>query len=100
MSSSIRLNVQVIDAVLATDMKQHFSLVSLFNTKFSAPSPSAAEGSSFSRSRAGTAAAGGGEAAAGGNIRKSAAGMSPGLDLVKMDDEMRSLVMQVRRERR
>ena len=34
---------QVIEAVLATDMKQHFSLVSLFNTKFSVPK--VAEGS-------------------------------------------------------
>ena len=33
----ISFRKQVIEAVLATDMKQHFSLVSLFNTKFLAP---------------------------------------------------------------
>ncbi len=45
---------QVIEAVLATDMKQHFSLVSLFNTKFLTPVAShTLSGMSRGRSMAG-----------------------------------------------
>ena len=78
---------QVIEAVLATDMKQHFSLVSLFNTKFSAPAPVSGEGSR-SRSFVG--------AGVGSVAGKSVLGGNAGLDRVKMDDELRSLVMQAR----
>lgn len=36
-----RFRKQVIEMVLATDMKQHFTQLSLFNTKFSTPTPMA-----------------------------------------------------------
>ena len=85
---------QVIEAVLATDMKQHFSLVSLFNTKFSAPAPAAAAAEGGSKGRASGGSKGANRSKGEGS--RSGAGGHAGLDPVKMDDEMRSLVMQVR----
>ena len=69
--------LQAIEAVMATDMKQHFAMVSLFSTKFSTPASTG--GSRLS-----------------GSLRQSERrSVAADEGLVKMDDELRSLVMQV-----